>query len=160
VQHLRPAVVLLFGLVLVPSGASAQDYLPLKGLAAVRVEIAVDEDAQACGISETALNSVASKAVADAKVAVSESAPATLSVKVMTLRFKTMDMCVSNVRVQLAASGYGPLPYGARSVPLTYLLVSVSGMQGQPKDRHGEAVAGLVKTFADDIATRIRLANQ
>ena len=159
-QHFTRAVVVFFGFVLVSSGASAQDYLPLKGLTAVRVEIAVDEDAQPCGVSDTVLNTVASKALADAKVAVSESAPATLSVKVMTLRFKTMDMCVSNVRVQLAASGYGPLPYGARSVPVTYLLVSVAGMQSQPKDRHGEAVAGLVKTFADDIATRIRLANQ
>jgi hypothetical protein len=160
VQHLTRAVVALSGFLLVSPGAFAQDYLPLKGLAAVRVEIAIDEDAQACGVSETALNTVASKAAADAKVAVSESAPATLSVKVMTLRFKTMDMCVSSVRAQLAASGYGPLPYGSRSVPVTYLLVSVSGMQSQPKDRHGEAVAGLVKTFADDIATRIRLANQ
>ena len=160
-RHLTRTVVVFFGFVLVSSSASAQDYLPLKGLSAVSVEIAkLDEDAQACGVSDTVLNTVASKALADARIAVSASAPATLSVKVMTLRFKTMDMCVSNVRVQLAASGYGPLPYSPRSVPLTYLLASGSGMQSQPKDRHGEAVSDLVKTLADDIATRIRLANQ
>ena len=159
-QHLTCAVFAVFGFLLVSSGAFAQDYLPLRGLTAVSVEIALDEDALACGVSETALNTMTSKALADAKVAVSESAPATVSVKVMTLRFKTMDMCVSNVRVQLAASGHGPLPYGSRSVPLTYLLASGSGMQSESKARHGEVVTALAKTLVDDIATRIRLANQ
>ena len=159
-QHFTRAIVAFVGFVLVSSGAFAQDYLPFKGLTAVSVEVAIDEDAQACGVSDTVLNTVASKALADAKIAVSASAPATLSVKVMTLRFKTMDMCVSNVRVQLAASGYGPLPYSPRSVPLTYLLASGSGMQSESKARHGEVVTALAKTLADDIATRIRLANQ
>lgn len=160
-QHLTRAVVAASMFLLVSSIAFAQDYLPLRGLTAVSVEIAkLDEDAQACSVSETTLNTVTSKALADAKIAVSESAPATVSVKVMTLRFKTMDMCVSNVRVQLAASGYGPLPYGSRSVPLTYLLASGSGMQSQTKARNGEVVTDLVKTLVDDIATRIRLANQ
>jgi hypothetical protein len=160
VQHLTRAVVVVFGCLFGSAGAFAQDYLPLKGLTAVSVEIALDEDAQACGASETNLNTVTSKALADGKIAVSESAPATVTVKVMTLRFKTMDMCVSNVRVQLAAPGYGPLPYGSRSVPLTYLLASGSGMQSESKARHGEVVAALVRTLVDDIATRIRLANQ
>jgi hypothetical protein len=159
VQYLTRAVVAAF--VLVSSSAFAQDYLPLKGLTAVTVEVGtLDEDAQACGVTESLLNLAASKVLAGARIAATDSAPATVSIKVTTLRFKTMDQCVSNVRVQLVASGYGVPPYGSRSVPLTYLLASGSGMQSQPKAKHGEAVTDLARTLVDDIATRVRLANQ
>jgi hypothetical protein len=161
VQHLTRAVVAAFVFLLACSSAFAQDYLPLRGLTAVSVDIGkLDEDAQACGVNESLLNTAASRVFVDARIEVTDSAPAAASIKVTTLRFKTMDMCVSNVRVQLVASGYGVPPYGSRSVPLTYLLASGSGMQSQSKARHGEVVTDLVKTLVDDIATRIRLANQ
>ena len=144
-------------------GAAGQTQGMLRGLSEASVNVSHDwtEADERCGIRETDIKPIVSKALTDnALKVVDDSAFAELLVTFTTL--ETEGTCVSQVRVALRGWATATLLYDPRKEPKAtqVLLREESAMLLSPASQHGQRFRDRVRALAERLATAVRLDNQ
>ncbi len=134
----------------------------LKGIALVGVVVEdLSPQATGCGLKKETLENTAEKVLSNAGLKVVRNADnATyLYVHVMTTAIPS-GLCVSRYDAYLYTHATATLSYQAAPVPVQVSLVHEEGMAGGAAAGHGDAVVRNLSQYIEQIAARIRRANQ
>ncbi len=134
----------------------------LKGITVAGIEVEdVSAQAAACGLSRDAIQSVVAKAFTDGglKVARNTDTDVYLYVNVNTVS-PSPGLCVSRYDASLNTNTTAKLPYQEQPLLLQVVLIHEGGMASGGANGHGDGVLKTLRQYVDQIALRIRRANQ